>query len=70
MFYSHLSDKKRQDTGTVAENIWVMLYNLFQTKELQIGQLKVLISIETGVRCSIGVDQYAMNIAILLWSLG
>ena len=48
LFYSFLSDGKRQDSGTVAENIRTLLYDLFHRKEVDSKTLKVLISIVDG----------------------
>ena len=47
-FYSMLSTDKRQDSGTVAENIRMMLYDLFDKKELKSATLKVIISLVDG----------------------
>ncbi len=48
-FYSHLSDEKRQDAGTVASNIRSMLRDLlFKKKEICPKRLQVLISFVDG----------------------
>jgi len=47
-FYSHLTDMKRRDGSTVAENIRTMLYDLFDRGDLTLGTLKVLVSIVDG----------------------
>ena len=47
-FYSHLSEEKRQDAGTVAYNIREMLFDLFKRKELKLGTFRILVSIVDG----------------------
>ncbi|KAL7538407.1 hypothetical protein ACHAWF_006076 [Thalassiosira exigua] len=48
-FYSFLSIDQRQDTGTVAHNMQIMLKDLcYNRNELSVSQLKVLICIVDG----------------------
>ena len=48
VFYSHLSDEKRQDAGTVGQTTRVMSNDLLEKKELERSKLKVLVSVVDG----------------------
>ena len=50
-FYSNLSNKKRQDSVTVTENIRHILFHIFRGKELSRGQLNILVILFDG--CSV-----------------
>jgi len=71
-FYSMLSTDNSQDSGTVAENIRMMLYDILDKKELKSVTLKVIISLVDGCAAQYRIGsvcyelcQLAMEFAIV-----